>query len=217
MLCFSERELKSTKITNMALIDNLISEGWLKTPRIIRAFKKIQRIDFLPEEEKGSADLNEALPIGHQQTISQPLVVAFMLEKLQPNPGHKILDIGSGSGWTAALLAEIVKEKGRVIALEVVPELKKFGEMNATKYGLPVEFICADASKGYEKEAPYDGILCSAAVRKSLPEPWKKQLTTGGRIVAPVGSSICLFVKKSENDFDEKEYPGFVFVPFVEK
>ena len=91
----------------MNLIDNLISEGWLKSPRIIEAFRKIKREDFLPDHLKDLAQLNEALPIGYGQTISQPLVVALMLELLEPKEGEKILDIGSGSGWTTALLAYI--------------------------------------------------------------------------------------------------------------
>ncbi len=86
----------------MFLIDELIDDGWLKTPEIIEAFRKIKRADFLPEDLKKSAELNEALPIGYGQTISQPLVVAFMLEQLSPQPGDKILDVGSGSGWTTA-------------------------------------------------------------------------------------------------------------------
>ena len=86
----------------MALINSLIQEGWLKTERYIEAFKKIKRADFLPEEIKDLAELNEALPIGFNQTISQPLVVAFMIELLKPKEGEKILDVGSGSGWTAA-------------------------------------------------------------------------------------------------------------------
>lgn len=200
----------------MSLIEYLITEGWLKTPRIIEAFRKIKREDFLPEDSKSLSEYNEALPIGYGQTISQPLVVAFMLEKLQPQAGDKILDIGSGSGWTAALLAEIVGQKGNVVALEIIPELKEFGEKNAVKYGGKVKFICGDGSKGYEKEAFYDKILASASARK-IPEAWKKQLKMGGRIVAPIGNSIRLFIKKSENDFEEFEYPGFVFVPLIEK
>ncbi len=96
----------------MALVENLIQEGWLKTPQIISAFRKIQRVDFLPDHLKELAELNEALPIGGGQTISQPLVVAFMLELLQPEAGDKILDVGSGSGWTTALLAQILSQKG---------------------------------------------------------------------------------------------------------
>ncbi len=204
----------------MSLIDYLIKEGWLKTPRIIAAFQKIKRIDFLPDDIKDLAEANEALPIGSGQTISQPLVVAFMLEKLEPKEGDKILDVGSGSGWTTALLAEMVGKEGRVTAIEIVPELKRFGEKNVAKYDFikkgMAEFVCADGSKGYEKGAPYDKILASASAEK-LPNAWKNQLKTDGRIVSPIGSSIWLFVKKGENEFEEFEYPGFVFVPLIGK
>ncbi len=204
----------------MALIDDLIKEGWLKTPDIIAAFRKIKRADFLPEEMRDLAELNEALSIGFNQTISQPLVVAFMLELLAPEEGEKILDVGSGSGWTSALLGEIVGERGKVIAIELVSELKEFGEKNVAKYGFVkegrVEFICADGSKGYPKEAPFDKILASAAAGK-LPQAWQEQLKIGGRIVLPINSSIWLFTKKSEEEFDQIEYPGFVFVPLITK
>ena len=145
---------------------------------------------------------------------------AFMLEQLDPKPGHKILDIGSGSGWTSALLAEIVGSKGKVIAIEIVSELKEFGEKNTSKYNFikkgVVEFICADGSKGYAKKAKFDRILASASGRE-LPLAWKKQLKIGGRIVAPIGTSIWTFVKKSKNNFEEIEHPGFAFVPLITK
>jgi len=200
----------------MALIDDLMKDGWLKTPAIIEAFLKIKRADFLPKENENLAELNEALPIGFNQTISQPLVVAFMLELLEPAKGDKILDVGSGSGWTTALLAEIVGEKGKVISLEIVPQLKEFGQRNVAKYDSikNVEFICADGSKGWEKYMPYDKILASASAKR-IPDAWKKQLKVGGRIVAPVNNSIWLFIKRSDGKFDETEYPGFVFVPLV--
>ena len=232
----------------MTLIDSLIEQGWLKTPRIIEAFRKIKRVDFLPAAPKGGeprplygredmkdlAEVNGALSIGYGQTISQPLVVAFMLELLQPKPGDKILDIGSGSGWTSALLAHIVsggelneklkmkneKLSGKIIAIDIVPELVEFGRKNIAKYNFLekgiAEFICINGSKGYKKEAPFDKILCSAEARE-VPQAWKDQLKVGGRIVTPIGSSIWLFVKKSSQQFQEKEYPGFVFVPLVEK
>ena len=221
----------------MTLIENLIQEGWLKTPRIIEVFRKIKRVDFLPEDIKNLAELNEALPIGYGQTISQPLVVAFMLEQLEPKEGDKILDIGSGSGWTTALLAEIVGSKGKIIAIDIIPELVEFGKNNVEKYNFIekkiVEFICDDGSKGYQKEAPFDKILVSATAERLSPA-WKEQLKIGGRIVTPIGSSIWLFVKKSEGDeavassspsllrskssvFQEIEYPGFAFVPLVTK
>ena len=200
----------------MSLIDSLIEDGWLKTPKIIEAFRKIKREDFLPEEMKDLAEVNEALPIGSGQTISQPLVVAFMLELLEPKEGEKILDVGSGSGWTTALLAEIVGEKGKVIAIERVSELKEFGEENIRKYNFiekgRVECVLGDGSKRFKSEAPFDKILASATAR-GLPKAWKEQLKTGGRIVAPIDSSIWLFIKKGKDEFAEKEYPGFVFVP----
>ena len=210
------------------LIDNLIQEGWLVTPQIIEAFRKIFREDFLPEGMENMAELNEALPIGFGQTISQPLTVAFMLEKLQPMPGDKILDVGSGSGWTSALLSEIVGPKGKVFALEVVPELKEFGQKNVAKYNFIEEgrcqFVCVDGSKGYPNFASrpelaegFDKILCSAAVQKKIPQAWKDQLRIAGRIVTPINSSIWLLIKKGENQFEEYEYPGFVFVPLIER
>ncbi len=205
----------------MKLIDSLIQDGWLKTPKIIGAFREIKRADFMPEDMRNLAELNEALPIGYSQTISQPLTVAFMLEQLQPESGDNILDVGSGSGWTTALLAQVVGEKGKVIAIEIVPELKEFGEKNVAKYnfiekGL-VEFICADGSKGYKKEAPFDKILASAAVQGKIPQAWKEQLKIGGRIVAPIGSSIWVLIKKSKKEFEEIEHPGFAFVPLIQK
>ncbi len=204
----------------MALIDDLIQEGWLKTPRIIAAFEKIKRIDFLPQDQKDLAELDTALPIGFSQTISQPLVVVFMLEELQPQPGEKILDVGSGSGWTSALLGEIVGEKGKVISIEIVPELVEFGKQNVAKYNFVekriAEFVCTDGSKGYLKEAPFDKILASASAEK-IPPAWKEQLKIGGKIVAPVNSSIFVLTKKGENQFEEIEHPGFIFVPLIEK
>jgi len=203
----------------MSLVDFLIKEGWLGTPRIISAFRKIKRIDFLTDSTKGFAELNEALPIGFDQTISQPAVVAFMLEKLDPQPRDKILDIGSGSGWTTSLLSEIVGDKGKIFGIEIIQELVEFGRENANKYNFAKEgranFVCGDGSLGLEKEAPFDKILCSAAAQEKIPQAWKKQLKVGGKIVAPMNYSIWLFIKNSESDFEEIEYPGFIFVPLV--
>jgi len=202
----------------MNLIDSLIKEKWLKTPRIIRAFKKIKREDFMPDDIKVLAEINEAMPIGCDQTISQPLTVAFMMEQLQPEPGNKILDVGAGSGWTTALLAEITGRKGKVIAVEIISSLKVFGRKNVLKYNFVkkgiVQFICADGSLGYEKEAPYDRILASASASK-IPQAWKNQLKIGGKIVSPVKKSIWVLEKKSEKKFKTIKYPGFVFVPLI--
>ncbi len=204
----------------MALLDDLIKRGWLKTEKIIKAFEEIKRVDFLPENVKDLAELNEALPIGRGQTISQPLVVAFMLELLKPEKGDKILDVGSGSGWTSALLAHIVGKEGKIIAIEIIPELTEFGKKNVKKYNFVekgiVKFVCADGSRGYQDEAPFDKILASASARE-IPKAWKEQLKIGGRIVTPIGSSIWFFLKKSDKEFEGTEYPGFVFVPLIER
>jgi len=201
-----------------ALIQNLIKEGYLKTSLIIEAFRSIDRKDFVLEEFEDDADVNAPLPIGYGQTISQPLTVAFMLELLQPQPGEKILDIGAGSGWQTALLAYCVQPNGKVIAIELIPELAEFGRKNVAKYNYIkkgiVEFICGDGSRGLEKEAPFDKIIAAASA-KELPKEWREQLKIGGRIVAPIENSIWLFIKKSNTEFEEIEYPGFVFVPLI--
>ena len=223
----------------MNLIDKLIKDEVLKTKEIIESFRKIKRKDFLPESTdkktlEDIAEVDEALPIGYGQTISQPLVVAFMLELLKPQKGEKILDVGAGSGWTSALLAYIVSDnkrlkKGKVVAIEIVSKLKDFGEKNVSKYDFIkngiVKFLCIDGSKGYKEESPYDKILCSASIYdenekktiNKIPRKWKKQLKIGGKIVTPIDSSIWVFIKKSEDNFKSIEYPGFVFVPLVKK
>ncbi len=199
----------------MPFVDDLIKQGWLQTPEIIKAFRKVKREDFLQEGQKKFAFLDQPLPIGGGQTNSQPLTVAFMLEKLQPEPGDKILDIGSGSGWTTALLAEISGQKGRVVSMEVIPELKEFGQKNVSEYGFSnVEYVCENARQGYPQEAPYDKILCSASIRGKIPQAWKDQLKNNGRMVLPVDSSIWL-VSRNEQGFRETEYPGFSFVPLI--
>src|SRR3989338_8868612 len=147
--------------TKNDLIKELIDFGYLKTPRIVEAFRAIDRVDFVRDEYKDEAYENYPLPIGGGQTISQPLTVAFMLELLNPQPGEKILDVGYGSGWQTALLAQIVSEYrgqktknesgGVVIAIERIPGLCKFGAQNIAKYHFiktgAVKTLCGDATK----------------------------------------------------------------------
>jgi protein-L-isoaspartate(D-aspartate) O-methyltransferase len=200
------------------LIRDLIYQGYLKTDRLIAAFSKIRRVDFVPEDLESAAEANIPLPIGQGQTISQPLTVAFMLEKLGALPGDKVLDVGSGSGWTTALLAHIVGKKGKVIGMERHKSLCDFGKNNVSKYHLieggRVKIVCTDGSKGYVNEAPYDRILVSAAASE-IPRELKKQLKVGGRLVIPVKNSIWVIEKKSAKNFHEEEYPGFAFVPLI--
>ena len=203
------------------LIQDLIDEEFLKSARIISAFKKIKREDFLPDHLKEDASLNIPLPLSHGQTISQPLTVAFMLELLQPRAGDKILDVGSGSGWQTALLAEIVGEEGKVYAIERVPDLMRFGKKNVKSYHFKnVEFICSDGTRGYKKAAPFDKIIVAAAAEIGIPDILLKQLKVGGRLVIPVGKyeqSMVKVEKVSETDYKEERHPGFQFVPLVPK
>jgi len=207
----------STEYEN--LINSLVIDGYLKTPAIIEAFKNIDRLDFVLDEYKNEAYVNAPLPIGFNQTISQPLTVAFMLELLEPKPNEKILDVGSGSGWTTALLAYLVGENGRVIGLERIPELVALSEKNISKYNFIkkgiVEIINSDGAKGYRKEAPYDRIIAGASAAGDVPIYWRRQLKIGGRIVAPVGNSVIVIDKISKNKYLQKEYFGFSFVPLI--
>ncbi|MEK7195277.1 MAG: protein-L-isoaspartate O-methyltransferase, partial [Patescibacteria group bacterium] len=190
----------------VGLIDHLTESGYLKTPAIRSALEAVDRSDFVPIDLKDQAYVDEPLPIGFGQTISQPLTVVFMLELLGPEVGNRILDIGSGSGWQTALLAHIVSDggkptaEGRVFAIERIPQLKKMAESNVHKYGFPekgiVEIILGNGSKGCLEYSPYDGIIAAAA-GKDIPVAWKDQLKIGGKIVAPVGQSIRVCEKIS--------------------
>lgn len=200
------------------LINSLIKQGYLKSDVLIEAFFNIERKEFLPQELEDQAEANIALPIGYGQTISQPLTVAFMLELLNPQAGQKILDVGSGSGWTTALLAFVVGEKGKVVALERIKELVEFGKKNVQKFSFYkkgiVEFYEADGTKGFPQEAPFDRILVSAAAEE-VPPALKEQLKINGKLIIPVGDELCYLEKKDANNFFEERFPGFEFVRLI--
>lgn len=207
----------------MFLINDLIKNKYLKSPEIIDAFKKIKRHDFVRPEDAGQTEIDAPLSIGRGQTISQPATVAFMLEKLRPKRGEKILDVGSGSGWTAALLADIIGSEGKVYGLERIKELADFATGNLNKYNLikngSVQIFCTDGYKGLPEFAPFDKILISAAA-ELVPDELLKQLKIGGRMVLPIGrqhesQAIEVIEKIRENRYNRKSFPGFVFVPLV--
>jgi protein-L-isoaspartate(D-aspartate) O-methyltransferase len=174
--------------SNQELVNYLKERKVLKTKEIINAFLKIDRKDFIKEEYKDQSYFDTPLPTLMGQTISQPYVVAFMLELLQPQKEQKILDIGFGSGWTTSLLAEIVGENGKVYGIEIVPEVFEFGKKNIEKYNFLqkeiVEVFLMDGSKGFPEKAPFDRILVSAASKK-IPEEMILQLKENGILVIP--------------------------------
>ena len=216
-------------MTQENLIRELIEDGYLKTPKIIDAFRTMDRRDFVPEEVRAMAYENTALPIGQNQTISQPLVVAFMLELLELKLGEKVLEIGTGSGWSTALMAEILemrKEKSEIssqqalgiVSIELLPALHEFAKSNLAKYKFlesgGVRLVLGDGSLGYLEEAPYDKIIAAAAA-EAVPDAWKEQLKIGGRIVAPVRDRIVVWDKTAKDQFQTKEFFGFACVPLV--
>lgn len=199
---------------NKNLVNNLIKSGVLKTPEIINAFYKIDRNDFVPEEFSLEAYEDYPIPIGFGQTISQPTTVAFMLELLSPKAGDKILDVGFGSGWTTALLSQLVGDSGKVIATEVIPELHEIGKNNLAKYNLKnIEIVLTENEVGYKKQAPYDKILVSASSAIGLPKVLADELKIHGRMIVPIANSIWQFDKLSNDELEGIEYPGFIFVP----
>jgi protein-L-isoaspartate(D-aspartate) O-methyltransferase len=204
-----------------SLINNLIKEGYLKTDLIIEAFSEISRVEFVPPELEDAALADAAFPIGYGQTISQPKTVAIMLELLSPDRGQNILDVGSGSGWTTALLSYIVGSGGRVTAVERIPDLLERGKDNVKKFNYLregnkgiAEFHLGDGRQGFAQNAPYDRILVSASADEP-PQILKDQLKIGGVMVIPIKDDVWVLVKKSEIDFEIEKYPGFRFVPLV--
>ena len=205
-------------MTRDALIKQLIADGYLKTPEIIGAFRAVDRAHFVGEENMNLAYEDTALPIGYGATISQPAVVAFMFEKLQPRAGNKILDIGSGSGWTSALLAKLVGPKGQVVGIDIILELVTRARATLAehypKLAERITFIAGNATRGYPAGTPFDRIIAAASLADKIPDVWKEELAVGGRIVAPVGNAIHLVVKTGKNVYKEEVFPGFIFVPF---
>lgn len=201
--------------TKEGLLAELVTSGYLKTASIVEAFKKVDRADFVLSQTLSEAYENYPLPIGHGQTISQPLTVAFMLEQLGAKKGEKVLDVGFGSGWTTALLAQIVGKRGRVYGLEVYSEIYNFGAKNLQKYNFRnVKLFLRSGWEGLAEEAPFNRILVSASASE-VPQALRDQLQVGGRMVIPIKDSIVILDKTGKNEFKTTEHWGFAFVPLV--
>lgn len=201
-------------LNNRELIDHLIKRRVLVTRSIIDALSKMDRINFIRPEDLNRAYMDNPLPIGYGQTISQPYTVVFMLELLQPEKGNKVLDIGSGSGWTTALLAYIVQKEGSVLGMEKASDLVKFGKSNIEKYNFTNAKIVQSGEELGKPEEQFDRILVSAAARE-VPDELVDQLKIGGRMVIPVQSSIYKVDKVSEDQVEKDENYGFSFVPLI--
>lgn len=182
---------------------------------VLKAIGEIERHKFVPPVMKHHAYNDVALPIGYGQTISQPFTVAFMTQALKANPGDKVLEIGTGSGYQAAILHSMGME---VYSIERNVDIfyktrKLFDEL-----GLRINTKCGDGTLGWEEYAPFDGIIVTAG-SPSVPASLKKQLTLGGRLVIPVGDKSSQFLKivtKTEEDkFETEEIPEFAFVPLI--
>lgn len=181
--------------------------------RLDAAFRAVARRNFLPAAKQEFADIDMPLAIGYGQTNSQPSTVRRMLEWLDVQPGQDVLDVGSGSGWTTALLAHLVGPAGRVYAVELIPELREFGEANCHTTGVTNAFFyAAEDVFGLPEKAPFDRILVSAST-DTLPLELIDQLKPGGKLVIPIRSGITVITKLADGTLEVQAYPGFSFVP----
>jgi len=200
------------------LIDYWKSNKIITNPRILSAFESVPREDFLPKHLKEHAYEDRALPIIGGQTISQPSTVMIMTQALDAQQGQKVLEIGTGSGYQAALLAELVKPKGQVYTTEIAKAVYEFGKKNLEKYQ-HVTVLFADGTMGAEAYAPFDHIMVTAAC-KEIPLSLIAQLKNKGSIVVPVGTpyeqKMIVGMKKGKK-LETHSIGSFVFVPLTGK
>ncbi|MDD5710496.1 MAG: protein-L-isoaspartate(D-aspartate) O-methyltransferase [Candidatus Colwellbacteria bacterium] len=204
-------------MTKAQLIHELIDEGYLRTPLLIKAFEKVDRKDFVPAALMYEAYQNCPLPIGYGQTISQPLTVAFMLELLSVKTGNRVLEIGTGSGWQTALLAYLTGTNGEVVGIERIPELEEMTKKNIKKYkelNARVKILLGDGSKKVSNETPFERIIVGASA-ENVPQIWLEQLSLEGVLVAPIGNSVLRLTKNDRGGIEREEYRGFIFVPLI--
>jgi len=191
------------------LIQNLYAQKF--SPRVVEAFNIVPRENFVPEDMKQFAYIDDALPLVKGATISQPSTIAFMLELLELKKGQKVLEIGSGSGYVLALLAEITG--GEIYGIEILPVLAEKSKETLKDYK-NIHIVNENGFHGLPEKTPFDKILISASTTK-IPAHLLYQLSDNGILVAPVRNSIFQ-VKKMDSQTITKEFPGFIFVPLRE-
>ena len=200
-------------------MDSLVRKGYVTTEAVEAAMRKVPRERFLPDRLKKDAYVDSPLPIGEGQTISAPHMVAIMAEKLDLFPGCKVLEIGAGSGYHAAVVAEMIMPGGHVFTIERIAPLAKFAEENlrAAGYADTVSVIVADGSKGLPEEAPFDRIFVACGAPE-VPAPLTDQLSDGGKMLVPVGGRLYQDLVKVEKRGDKllkESHGGCVFVPLI--
>jgi len=185
--------------------------------KIAKVMKETNREDFLPKEVKKFAFFDQPLPIGEGQTTSQPSLIAYILTKLDLKEGMNVMEVGGGCGFVSALISKLVGE-GKVTTIERNKKLYEMMKKNLKNYR-NVELVCKDGTKGYEKNAPYDRILVSAAA-KEMPEALFQQLKEGGRMILPLGGLLfqeLVQIDKKNGKPDLNHLLPVLFVPLVEE
>jgi protein-L-isoaspartate(D-aspartate) O-methyltransferase len=199
----------------LELVEQSLSRAGIKDQRVLEAMKRVPRHRFVPEEQVERAYENRPLPIGFGQTISQPYVVALMTELLDIQQGEKVLEIGTGSGYQGAVLAEMTDE---VSSIEIIPDLTRRARATFRDLGYGVDVRQGDGYFGWPEKGPFDGIIVTAAP-DHMPQPLIQQLAEGGNMVIPVGppgsyQTLWRLTKKN-GEIVSENITGVVFVPLV--
>lgn len=198
------------------MVEEQIERRGIKDEAVLAAFRNVERHKFVPGNYKDDAYSDSPLPIGYGQTISQPFIVAYMTEIIEPGKNDKVLEIGTGSGYQAAVLAEIVNE---VYTIEIISDLGKSAKQRLSNLGYEnVSVKIADGYYGWEEHAPFDAIVVTAAA-EYIPPPLIEQLKNGGKMIIPVGSPFLtqqlMLVEKENGETKSKSLMPVRFVPFT--